>query len=456
MTKSQKIFSTIGLIGFIIMIPVVMHVLGYSDTLNALEQSIGVFGSASVLTLVGFSLMSLTFLFGGGENASATFIGFVAGFFLISTVVEFGFMQWFRDFSQNIGFLSNLKLNYLLGLGIIVLGLVFSFSKRVSTFTELLLLLIIPISFLGASHSYGMFSEEGQNFNISVDKGFESLAQLVDKDYRNNPEINNYIEDVHENENLSEAEKLEKIEELQKKIQKMQDDQRTLEDLKKENEQYQDLINKQKKELSEFGWCAGSRDSSVQVKKFGDAVTTDQPCVRDFAVSLVKNEPGAYYDYTDMIPGKSGIRQVCNLHTYLSSNWKYITDPMALNNDFYSPADRSIAIGLAGDCDDFSILMAACIESIGGHARIMGGTCSGGGHAWAEVMIGNKKDWNRMTPLIRKYFKNNSMELTASVDKDGDYWLPLDWKMGQFTCNDNPRTLMVLYNSTQKMNNYPF
>lgn len=451
MTKAQKIFSGIGFFGFILMIPVILHVLGYSDTLHSLEQSIGVFGSASVLTLVGFSLMSLTFMFGGGENASATFIGFLVGFLLISTAVEFGFMQWFRDFTQKVNFLSNLRLNYLLGLGVIIMGLVFSFSNRVSTFTEILLLLIIPFSFLGAAHTYGMFSGEGQELHISVDQGFQSLAQLVDKDYRNNPEISEYIEDVHENENLSEAEKLDKIQTLQKKIQKMQDDQRTLEELKKENEQYQDLINKQKKELSEFGWCASSRDSSVQVRKFADAVTTDQPCVRDFAVSLVKNEAGAYYDYTLMIPGKSGIRQVCNLHTYLATDWKYITDPMALNNDFYSPADRSIAIGLAGDCDDFAILTAACVESIGGHARIMGGTCDGGGHAWAEVLIGNKKDWDRMTPLIRKYFENSSMQLTTSVDKDGDYWLPLDWKMGEYTCNDNPRDLMVLYNSAQKM-----
>lgn len=456
MTKAQKIFSSIGFLGLILMIPVILHVLGYSSTLHSLEQSIGVLGSASVLTLVGFSLMGLTFMFGGGENASATFIGFLVGFLLISTAVEFGFMQWFRDFAQKIGFLSNLRLNYLLGLGIIILGLIFSFSNRVSTFVEVLLLLVIPFSLLGASHSYGIFSTEGQEFHISVDKGFESLAQLVDKDYRNNPEINEYIEDVHENESLTDAEKLDKIQELQQKIQKMEDDQRTLEELKEKNKQYQDLINKQKEELNGFGWCASSRDSSVQVRTFADAVTTDQPCVRDFAVSLVKNEPGAYYDYALMIPGKSGIRQICNLHTYLASDWKYITDPMALNNDFYSPADRSIAVGLAGDCDDFAILMAACVESIGGHARIMGGTCNGGGHAWAEVLIGNNKDWDNMTPLIRKYFKNNSMQLAVSIDKDNNYWLPLDWEMGKYTCNDNPRTLMVLYNSAQKMQRNPF
>jgi hypothetical protein len=166
---------------------------------------------------------------------------------------------------------------------------------------------------------------------------------------------------------------------------------------------------------------------------------------------LVKEQQGAYFNRQRGLPSKAGLKQLCALHKYLASSWKYISDPTMIRNDYYSPANRTIALGLAGDCDDFSILNASCVESIGGVARIMGGFCSGGGHAWAEVLIGGEAEWNRAVAIIREQYNDRYMKLKPNIDAQGAYWLSLDWNMGTFTCNDQPSQLMTLYTSKEQL-----
>ena len=122
-----------------------------------------------------------------------------------------------------------------------------------------------------------------------------------------------------------------------------------------------------------------------------------------------------------------------------------------IRNDYYSPANRTIALGLAGDCDDFSILNASCVEAIGGITRIMGGFCTGGGHAWGEVLIGQKAEWDRAVKIIRTEYNDKNKELKPNIDEDGMYWLSLDWRMGEFTCNDRASRMMTLYTSKEQL-----
>ncbi len=122
-----------------------------------------------------------------------------------------------------------------------------------------------------------------------------------------------------------------------------------------------------------------------------------------------------------------------------------------IRNDYYSPANRTIALGLAGDCDDFAILNAACIEAIGGIARIEGGFCTGGGHAWGEVLIGLRSEWERAQKLICQYYQDSDKQLVPNIDDNGFYWLPLDWEMGQYTCNSDPSEMMELYTSAEQL-----
>lgn len=444
MSALEKFASFIGVVGFAMLVPGVMYALGNPSAIEFLGANLGMMGDPSVMTSVAFVLIALAIFFGGGENISATLLGMVAGFFFISTAVEIGFMQWFRDATNSLGFMDNLQLNYLVGIAVVFLGLLFSFAKKMKFVPQILLLVALPVGFLAAADNQGWFQFENK-FSISMDKGFGELAQAIDEKYRSMPAVVKFIEDLQKEEGLSEEEKEAKINELKQSINKFEDDTQTLESLKKQNEAYKKLLEQQEAALKGIGWCASSKDSSHQAKSYAEAVVPNQPCVRDFAVSLVKNDPGSFDDSKNGLPGETGIRQVCDVHLHISTNWKYVSDPTLIMRDYNSPADRTLAIGMAGDCDDYSILMASAIEAIGGVTRIMAGTCTNGAHAWAEVLIGDQQDWNTAKGRIQSFFNRSNMELKYSVDENGHYWLPLDWRMGHFTCNDNPSELRQMY-----------
>lgn len=450
MNIGQKILAGIGVLGLMLLTPVIFYTFGNTAPIDFLGNQVGALGDPSVLTFVAFCMIGLMAVAGGGKNLSATLTSLVIGGLLISTAVEIGFLNWFQTLASKVDFLSNLKLNLLAGVFVLLVGMGLSFVEKINFKVELLVLLILPLGFLVGS-SYANLLPNNSDFKISMNDGMQSLKGMIDAKYMEQENVQKYVEEVEEDESLTEEEKIAKMEDLQEKINKMESEEDILAKLKAENEQYKQLIEAQEAELKEYEWCAGSRDSGSQVKTIPSAVVSNQPCVRDFAVSLVKDQQGAYYDRAMGLPGEAGLKQICSLHKYLASSWKYISDPTMIRNDYYSPANRTIALGLAGDCDDFSILNASCVESIGGITRIMGGFCVGGGHAWAEVLIGDKVSWDRAVKIIRKEYKDKYKQLTPNIDEDGAYWLSLDWHMGEFTCNDRPSKMMTLYTSKEQL-----
>lgn len=450
MNIGQKILAGIGVFGLMLLTPVIFYTFGNTAPIDFLGSQIGALGDPSVLTFIAFCMIGLMAVAGGGKNFSATLVSFLIGGLLISTAVEIEFLSWLQNLATKVDFLSNLKLNLLAGVFVLLVGLFLSFAEKISFKVELLVLLILPLGFLIGSN-YANVLPNNNAFEISMNKGMQSLKGMIDAKYMEQENVQKYVEEVEEDKSLTNEEKIAKMEDLQEKINKMESEEDILAKLQAENEQYKQLIEAQEAELKEYEWCAGSRDNGSQVKTIPAAVVSNQPCVRDFAVSLVKEQQGAYYDRSRGLPGKEGLKQICSLHKYLASSWKYISDPTMIRNDYYSPANRTIALGLAGDCDDFSILNASCVESIGGVTRIMGGFCVGGGHAWAEVMIGGKAEWDRAVNIIRQEYNNNNKQLEPNIDEAGIYWLSLDWNMGQFTCNDKPSRMMTLYTSLEQL-----
>ena len=447
LTSLQKIFTTIGFIGVFLLIPGLIHAAGNPFLVEWLENNLGVLGNRAVITVVAYCMMSLMFIFGGGHNVSATFVGYLIGFLLMSTAVQINFMHWFVELSKYVGFLSSPPLNYMVGTATVVAGVLMSFNKNIPFWGELTGLIVVPFSFLILSYSFGWFHLNNE-FKISMDEGLKSLNEMIEPKYRNMSKVKKYVEDVHNDEKLSKDDKEKKIKELQDKIKRMEGDQKVLENLKKDNEKYQSLLNNQKLNLKDFGWCADAKSTSMANKNYYVGVRPDQPCVRDFAVSLVKNEPGAYDNKMKGIPSESGIKQICALHTHLSTNWKYVSDPTTINLDYNSPADRTIAVGLAGDCDDFAVLNASCIEAIGGKSRILIGQCDEGWHAWCEVLIGNEADLEKVKNTITRYFKKLDKRISFNKDSQNRYWLSLDWILGEYSCGD--RNLQIRYDCEKK------
>jgi hypothetical protein len=91
-------------------------------------------------------------------------------------------------------------------------------------------------------------------------------------------------------------------------------------------------------------------------------------------------------------------------------------------------ASRSINNNLAGDCDDFAILIAAMIESIGGDVRISFAYNQKGGHAFTEVLAtDNKEDMQLVLDEVNRLYGTNSFTIYYEEDNQGRCWLNLDW-----------------------------
>ena len=131
--------------------------------------------------------------------------------------------------------------------------------------------------------------------------------------------------------------------------------------------------------------------------------------------------------------GDRTIRQICSVYDYMVGNWSYIPDTRGIEEFQYSNKSLEYGIGKfsgQGDCDDFSILLASLIESIGGTSRIILAYGPMGGHAYTEVYLGKAEgtdnDADRMIKWLRAHY--SVPEINAHTDLDTrEVWLNLDW-----------------------------
>jgi PKD repeat protein len=132
-------------------------------------------------------------------------------------------------------------------------------------------------------------------------------------------------------------------------------------------------------------------------------------------------------------PGDGTISQICSIYDYMVGNWSYARDTRGIEEFQYSNEsllNRHGKFSGQGDCDDFAILMASLIESIGGTSRIVLAYGPTGGHAYTEVYLGKAKgvdsDVERMIKWLKARY--NVSEIKTHNDMDtGDVWLNLDW-----------------------------
>lgn len=149
------------------------------------------------------------------------------------------------------------------------------------------------------------------------------------------------------------------------------------------------------------------------------AIDYENPKVRNFALMATtknfKNIKG-YPDYFTTIQSFAIFKEI-------NSKWNYVSDPKG--KEYIASASESIKY-LSGDCDDHSILMAACIRAIGGTPRLI----HTDGHIYPEILIGNKSDLETINYLIKKVLfpketKGNAIHY--HVDDRGQIWLNLDY-----------------------------
>ncbi len=153
--------------------------------------------------------------------------------------------------------------------------------------------------------------------------------------------------------------------------------------------------------------------------KIIDAIEYENPRIRDFALMATNKEfkdVRGYSNYRTII-------QCFAIFKEINSRWNYVNDPKG--RDYIASATESLKY-LSGDCDDHSILMAACVKSIGGTPRLI----HTGGHIYPEILIGKKADLEIVNFLIKKVlFVNESKGKTIHyhIDERGQIWLNLDY-----------------------------
>jgi hypothetical protein len=301
---------------------------------------------------------------------------------------------------------------------------------------------ILPYAALIGINKLG-YTPKNDATTFSLKEGYKTASEgtkkaiaRIDEKYRKDPDVQEYIEEVVNNDQTEEDEKEKLIEALKQRIDKLENDKEKTEEVRKENQHFKEEIEQLNKQNPADSWCIGARKAESRSYGYDNAVQIAQPCVRDLAVHLASGQAGSYHQSGRRgVPTEIGLRQIAAIHTYVSDQWKYVNDPTTTDSDYFSTASRSISVGFAGDCDDFSIVMASLVGGVGGTARIMFGECENGGHAWAEVLIGSKTDWDNMQKTLSHFFSNQNRSF-AGHSEDGSYWLSLDWRLGEMSCAD--------------------
>lgn len=153
--------------------------------------------------------------------------------------------------------------------------------------------------------------------------------------------------------------------------------------------------------------------------KVESAIEYDNSKVRNFAIMATSKhfkDVKGYHEYSTLIHCFAVFKEI-------NSRWNYVSDPKG--KDYIAKASESLMY-LSGDCDDHSILMAACVKSIGGTPRLI----HTDGHIYPEILIGNKKDFEKINYIIQEVlFKNEAKDqaLHYHIDEYNQIWLNLDY-----------------------------
>ena len=137
--------------------------------------------------------------------------------------------------------------------------------------------------------------------------------------------------------------------------------------------------------------------------------------VRNFSVKhSLENFDNYHYKYQELA-------RYFSLFKYINSNFKYVPD--AQRDEYYATPRETILNGFGGDCDDHSILMAACLMSIGAKCRLI----IIEGHMYPEMYAGNKNDFDIMQQAVLQFFGDIGINRIYFHENDGEYWINLDY-----------------------------
>jgi len=80
---------------------------------------------------------------------------------------------------------------------------------------------------------------------------------------------------------------------------------------------------------------------------------------------------------------------------------------------------------MAGDCDDYSILMASVLKAIGANVRIIWSPR----HVYPELYCGDKANFEKYVSAIYTLFGQEigKKRIYYRIDKNENYWINIDY-----------------------------
>lgn len=156
------------------------------------------------------------------------------------------------------------------------------------------------------------------------------------------------------------------------------------------------------------------------VERVVGALEPTHPRIRTEAVRVAAGHAGAY-----------GVEQVAELFRHVRARWRYVSDPDGV--DYFATASETLETSLAGDCDDFAILLSSMVSAIGGRARLVMMDGPQGGHAYAEACVpGDPADVAaRLAAFVRRLPPGERgvglRDIHFRSSPDCAVWLNLDW-----------------------------
>ncbi|CAL1521292.1 hypothetical protein MMC2321_05086 [Chitinophaga sp. MM2321] len=155
------------------------------------------------------------------------------------------------------------------------------------------------------------------------------------------------------------------------------------------------------------------RDKTV--RGIREKINIQDSVVRNFSVKHSLE----YYDEYFYKFGK--ITRFLSLFRYINTHFKYVLD--SRRDEYFATPQETIQNGLGGDCDDHSLLMTSCLQSIGARCRIV----LIKGHAYPELYCGDKDDFEIMKQAIITLFPKPVVREIYYHELKGEYWINLDY-----------------------------
>ncbi|MHC5202338.1 transglutaminase domain-containing protein [Myroides sp. LJL119] len=153
--------------------------------------------------------------------------------------------------------------------------------------------------------------------------------------------------------------------------------------------------------------------------KIVKAVEYNNPYVRNFALLATTT----HFKQTPNFSQNRQLIQSFAVFKEIRSRWNYVNDPKG--REYIATASESL-IHFSGDCEDYSVLMAASLKAIGATVRLIHTK----GHMYPEMLIQNKAQLEQATYLIKEVLftqESKNKQIFYHLDDKGQIWLNLDY-----------------------------